>query len=234
LLLDPAEFARLPSFCFPTGFDETETERTKKDLIFDQFIFTVGTVRRDSGPAYGVCTHVSFAGRRDAFFYCNSSKVYPTCLCFLTRGPVFMPIFIYTITLARWISGSGAPLVARNHAHEGHHDGQVLPWLIVAGRAQRMEGFLIPRLFIAEMTYIRGLKSKPFEDREIPFSSKEHFVIPGQSMGAKSISYIAMDLLVSRLSTATIIHAIYLLLLENHCVFLSSSPHHRSLRKTPN
>jgi hypothetical protein len=94
--------------------------------------------------------------------------------------------------------------------------------MIVAGQAQRQDGFLIPRGFAGELSFARSLMPNHFEEKIVHLSKKEQMVIP---MTRKSICFAGIDLLFSRLSLRTIVQVVSILLLEKHCVFLAQSPY---------
>jgi hypothetical protein len=231
LIFMPEEFGRLPSFCFPAGFGVTDVHRSKKELVLDQFVFAIKTSLNENRDIYGVCTQVSFASSRDAFFYSRASKVYPTCFCHLTSHMAFGAIWQYQILLAKWIGGQLPSVVPRPVVApiEVRDEVVAIPGMTVAGEAQRIEGFIVPRVFLSEMAYIRGLEMDPLKDLVVTVSPGHSFVLPAQKMNIPSVCYLGLDLLFSKLSVQKIVHAVSLLLLERHVAVAAKCLHHLSL-----
>jgi hypothetical protein len=226
LILDPMEFEHLPSFCFPAGFEPTHV---KKDLILDQFVFTMRTSRCESGVVYGVCTVASFCGRSDAFFCRGASKAYPVCFCYLTHDPVLAPIFQFTTLLIGWLAGMGIVMVSRNQTERGEEEVEILPGMVRDGNVQTRGRFVIPPVFLGQVSFMRELRVHPDEVRAVEVSRTDHLAIPPRSVANRSICFIALDLLCSRLSAIAIVRAMSILLLEKQVVFVASSVHSLSL-----
>jgi hypothetical protein len=218
LIIDPQDFQQIPSFCFPSGFEPISSLAVKKEPILDQFVFAM------KDGVYGVCTTCCFLNSRDAFFYNSASKAFPTCFCYLTTNPALSVIFQVESFLVKWVAGSDSSVVQHAFSPGGkHRPSKIPPGMIQAGPALRMDGFLIPKVFLQEVGFIRSLAADPFDDRTMQLSQRDSVVIPVQDALPRSISYVAMDLLFSRLSVENIIQAVSILLLEKHVVFLSSS-----------
>jgi hypothetical protein len=218
LILDPQDFQQLPSFCFPRGFDEVSGLEVKSDPIQEQFVFAM------KDGVYGVCTTCCFVNSRDAFFYNSASKAFPTCFCYLTTNPALSAIFQVESFLVKWIGGSHSSVIQHTFSPEGkHRPSKIPPGLVQAGPALRMDGFLIPKVFLQELGFIRSIAADPFDDRPVQLSKHESVVIPMQDALDRSISYVGMDVLFTRMSVANIVRAVSILLLEKHVVFVSNS-----------
>jgi hypothetical protein len=122
-------------------------------------------------------------------------------------------------------------MLPRTHLPEPTRDGpvEVLPGMTVAGQTQRQSTFLVPRVFAAELSFARSLVPDDFEEKVVKLTKKEHMVILGSALHPKSICYLGIDLLFSRLSPRTIVQVVSILLLEKHCVLLAQSPYVLSL-----
>jgi hypothetical protein len=223
LVLEPEEFRQIPSFCFPHGFSVTED----RHLIIDQFVFEISSARQHLSHVYGVCTIVSLANCRDSFFFNAASKVYPTCFCYLTTSPIFSPIFQYSVFLAKWIAGAEvAPVFHNEYQVDAPKFASValLPGMVLAGQAMRTEGFLIPKVFILEVSYARSLLAQPLQNTFVKLSRTDSLNIPALETSSKAICFVGLDALFSALSVVNIVRAISLILLEKHVVVVSMCP----------
>jgi hypothetical protein len=220
LILEPDEFRQVPSFCFPYGLQITDD----RHLVLDLFVFEITSARQNLSHVYGVCTIISLANARDFFFFNSASKVYPTCICYLTTSPMFTPIFQYSIFLAKWISGAEpSPVIHNDCPTEASRFESValLPGMVLAGQAMRTDGYLIPRVFIVEVAYMRSLLAQPLQSTGVKLAKSDSLNIPPREMSPRAIPYIALDALFSCLSIANIVRAVSALLLERHIIVVS-------------
>jgi hypothetical protein len=145
---------------------------------------------------------------------------------------MFSPIFQYSIFLAKWISGTEPEPVS-------HSEYQVdapkiasvalLPGMVRAGQAMRTDGFLIPKVFILEVSYVRSLLSQPAHTTFVPLSKTNSLSIPAREASPKAICFIGLDALFSALSLANIVRAVSVMLLEKHVVVVSNCPNKLTL-----
>jgi hypothetical protein len=221
LLLGADEYRRVSSFCFPKGFHATSK---RADFLIEQFVFQITSAACQS-PVYGICTIVSMKDCRDAFFYGPASKGYPTCLCFLTKTPVFSPVFQYSYFLARWIGGLDKAPLLHSHPIEQPDASTVrmLPHLTLVGAAFLADGFVIRRTFVAELAWARGLRCAVSGDAIERLSRTDSMTIPSQARARFSSLYLGLDILFSRLSVANVVKAVSILLLERHVIVASAS-----------
>jgi hypothetical protein len=106
---------------------------------------------------------------------------------------------------------------------------EILPGLVRGGSAQRRDDFVIPRFFLGELGYMRSLIVDDFKEVTIPISKKDAILIPERQVADRSICYIALDMLCSRMSWMTIVQTVSILLLEKQVVFVAKSVHFLSL-----
>jgi hypothetical protein len=221
LIIPGREFSRLPSFCFPRGFDKFADTRTKETMR-DYFIFEVG--RDPERRVFGMSVIFSFAHAKNSFLFNERTKSYPFCFCFLTTVLAPSAQFRYLDFLGKWLGGQILTFVNRRFQplpSAGLCDH--IPGMVKAGPAFRIEGIKIPRVLNHEISFLRTLETDPTKDRPLLLSKGKAIWIPSQITLPNCLLYFTLDVLFSVLPVPTIVQLVSIFLLEKRMVFLSNS-----------
>ena len=225
LLFSAEDYVAIPSFCFPKGFTPTDPDAVKKEQIISQFVFELpgsGEKRK----YFGVCTVFSLIDRPDTFFFNHASKRYPTCLCILTSNPNLSCQFTYETFLARLLSGKVRGYKKREvELPPPEEDIELLPGMVNAKGAQKINAFLVPNMFLVEMTYVKQLKASPDVEIELLLAEGKKVKIPTVRLAMLSIPYGGMDALFTALSVESVVRCVSMMLLEKQMVFTGEDEH---------
>jgi hypothetical protein len=228
--MSPDEFTRVPSFCFPKGFERIDTPRASADVVVDQFVFEMHSQRR-RWRIYGISLVCDLHKMEKVFFLNPNSRRYPVSFCFLSSNPVFSVQFHYLYFLVKCFTGTAGRYI--------HHEADffrvapdsvsLLPGLVSNGVTQHAPQIRVTKGVVTELCYIHSIVPDPYEDVAVQLTEKHSMTIPSQAVAVKCVSYSAMDVLFSVLSIPHIIQVFSILLLEKQLVFRSSNIHNLSL-----
>jgi hypothetical protein len=161
---------------------------------------------------------------KNSFIYNDHNKFYPFCFCYLTTVLAPSAQFRYLDFLGKWISGSILSFV--NRRFEPIPSQSMLdhiPGMVKAGQAFRVEGFLIPRVFMHEISFLRTIEPDPSKDRALLISKGKAIWIPSQITLPNCLSYFSLDILFSVLTVPKIVQLVSIFLLEKRIVMISNS-----------
>jgi hypothetical protein len=230
LILFPGEFERVPSFCFPKGFEKVGTGRQAGDPVLDQFVFEIHSQAR-RWRIYGVSLVCTLSKVQSAFFINENSKEYPICFCFLTSNPILSVQFHYLYFLMKCLTG-GAGRFIKHEATLTRVSPDIvnlLPGLVSAGITQHSPTMQIPRTALTELCFIGNIIPDPHEDLSVQLTERHSMTIPSQATALKCVCYASMDVLFSVLSIPHIIQVFSILILEKQVVFRSTNIHNLTL-----
>ena len=221
LVLAPEDYVCLPSFCFPKGFTPSDPEVVKRESVTSQFVFELNKADGNA-KYYGVCTIFSLMESREMFFFNKFSKLYPTAICVLTSEPNLSVQFTYGTFLARWFAGKVRGYRKREvEIPETDEEGEALPGMVITKGCQKLNMFLVPRVFLTEMAYVNGIKVSPDRETDLPLVEGKKIRIPSVKKASKSIVYSGMDALFTALTIESVIKCVSMMLLEKQMVFVS-------------
>lgn len=227
LVLEPGEYDRVVSFCFPNGVQKAQPNQTN---IHSQFVFRINkTVNGEQMPVYGLCTQFDVSNVRNNFFFDTDSSQYLFCFCFLTTIPLIAPIFQFSSVLVMWINQK---LKYKQHPDPdlkflspSESETVLLPGLVWGGGSQRMPNIRIPRNFLQELSFFYTIKICPLQ--KILAMDKENaniLSIPPIESYDKYILGPTLSYLFSALSIKNIIKVYSLMLLDSQLLFISTDP----------
>jgi hypothetical protein len=231
LIFSPAEFQRVPLFCFPRGFDKNPPGRSPGDYLSEQFVFEMHSGCR-RWRIYGVCIICDLSKVENAFFLNPNSREYPFAFCFLTSNPILSIQFHYLFFLMKTVTGTAGRYIRHQCSISAKHieSSMLLPGMASSGGvAQNARGLKIPKSLITELAYIRSVTPDLSRDVEVQLTEKHSMTIPSQLCAAKCVCYSSLDVLFSVLSIPHIVQALSVLLLEKHIVIRSKNVHNLTL-----
>lgn len=225
LILEPGEYDRVVSFCFPNGVQKVQPNQNN---IHNQFVFRINkSINGEQMPVYGICTQFDVTNVRNNFFFDTDSAQYLFCFCVLTTVPLIAPTFQFLGVLVLWINQK---LKYKQHPDPdlkflspSESETNLLPGLVWGGGAQRMPGIRIPRNFLQELSYFYTIKICPLQ-KIFPMDKDNTFIlsIPPLETYDKYLLAPSLSYLFSALSIKNIIKVYSLMLLDSQLLFIST------------
>lgn len=227
LILEPSEYERVVSFCFPNGVQPVPPGQ---NYIHDQFVFRINkNVNGEQIPVYGICTQFDVTHVRNSFFFDADSSKYLFCICFLTTQPLIAPTFQFSCLLVLWINQKLAykfhPNPDLKFDTPSEAETVLLPGLRWGGGSQSMNSIRIPRKFLQELDFFYTIELAPFP-KILPMDRNNHYMlsIPALETPDKYILGPSLSYLFSALSVRNITKVYSLMLLDSQLVFISKDP----------